>query len=288
MSKQHNRSRLLPSWIMYIGIVAIVLIVIGLYEYGRILPPPQSKAPGVSRPPRSEVARAMIERIERTEEFRLGIAPDLSMELDTAGMQPRDFIEACIELLERGSTEEKEKAARFLGRLAKKLGDPFTPIEPLSRALLDPHDSVRARACYALQWLDAGESEPIKSKLAQLCRADPAIAVRVAAAVALETAGGDDASAAFEAGLESEKKALWEVCEDCLERVGKLKLPLPKHIYREITPEKYEQMMADSRWYSFRRETKVDSTIYLEFIERAHHVPLHRQWARVTLESKEE
>jgi hypothetical protein len=87
-----------------------------------------------------------------------------------------------------------------------------------------------------------------------------------------------DAVTAFQLGLKSTNHGLWEICEDELDKRGKLTLPLPEHVYTEISHKRYQEIKKHDRWYELVRETTKNGTIYLEVMERAHHVVLHRDW----------
>jgi hypothetical protein len=81
----------------------------------------------------------------------------------------------------------------------------------------------------------------------------------------------------FRLGLNSKDKRLWQVCEDELERMGKLRLPLPERVYTEISQTRYQEIKSD-KWYWVQRETSTNDMIYLEVVERVHHVQLRRDW----------
>jgi hypothetical protein len=244
----------------------------GLCGLALLLSAANPDAPGASR---DDVTRAgaFIDRIERDPEYPLGILPDIRRELRAAQMEVAGLRRGCIGLLQQGTPTEKQRSAHFLGRL----GD-LTAVRPLVGALADPDEGVREAACYALAWLSA-KGQTVESVLGRLCRKDPSVAVRVAAAVALGGANDEDAVAAFRLGLQSTDEGLWQVCEDELEKRGKLELPPPGHVYTEISHQRYREMKAD-RWYWVQRETTKDGIIYLEVVERARCALLYRSWYR--------
>jgi hypothetical protein len=243
---------------------------------------------GKVSPPRDEemrTAAAFIDRVEESRSYRMGIRPDMAKELAAARLDRATLLKGCIRLLQQGSPVEKKKSARFLGRV----GDP-SAIAPLVVALGDADEEVREEACYALGWLHA-KGETVASALVRLCRHDRSIAVRVAAGVALAGAHDKDAVAAFELGLNTRKggpagvdpyalESIWEICEDKLKERGKLRLPLPEHVYTDISQERYREIKADG-FYWKQRETVKDGTIYLEVVQRVHHARLYREWYRV-------
>jgi hypothetical protein len=200
----------------------------------------------------------------------------ITMELDRAHMSRAELLSGCLELLKRGTPDMRANAARLLG----KLKDPAV-IAPLMEALADADEDVRRRACYALDAAGA-KGKAFKEALVRLCRTDPSVPVRVAAADVLDDPDNEDTTAAFRLGLQSDKSWLWETCEDQLEKRGKLELPLPEHVYAEISHERYQDIKAgrggiDGR---FRREMTKDGTIYQEAYTDGHHMLVLRRWYR--------
>jgi hypothetical protein len=98
----------------------------------------------------------------------------------------------------------------------------------------------------------------------QVCRNDPVVEVRVLAAEAL--GGGDeDALAAFRLGLASDDEVLRDRCERTLERLDKLDLPLPDHVYRSVGTAAYERWLALGE---VRRQVTKSGFVYFEIVER--------------------
>jgi HEAT repeat protein len=183
-----------------------------------------------------------------------------------------------ISLLKKGKEEERKIAANFLGRLKDK-----EAIGPLVEVLDDPNESLREEACYALQWLDA-KGKPAEPVLVRLRAKDPSVDVRVAATLVLERPTDEESIATFEAGLLfSQNPYVRERCENQLEEIGKLKLPLPEKIYTEISWEKYLEIRQDENWYSVRRECKQGNILYFEAVEIGHHAGEFPHWYRVKL-----
>jgi hypothetical protein len=306
MSPDHGDDKnYLRPWFFGVLFIAAAGLLYAILRSGSVLPPPKSpvappppNSPITSRPgplagsPGSaEFASALIDRV-RKESMRRMPFDFMSMsqsetksivesELAAVHAGVQDLLKGCNELLQQGSVEEKKKAARFLARL----GNP-SAITPLIAALSDPEWSVREAACYALQWLDA-EGDAVESNLVGLCREDPAIDVRVAAAVALGDSHHDEAVAAFKLGLKSTSLTsvnswFWMRCEDHLEKKGKLELPLPEQVYTEISQEQYREIKARNGvgWYRIKRETRQKDTIYLEEEESDEHAPTLRRWYR--------
>ncbi len=214
---------------------------------------------------------ALLGKIEADAGYRLGIRPDIEKDLATFKLDMLSLRTGLEHLVEHGSQTEKLQSVRLLGNL-----DNPASIDVLRSALADQDEAVRERACYALQRLKV-KGGPAEETLARLCRKDSAIAVRVAAGAALGSTHDTDRVNAFESGLESTNKNVWETCEDELERMGKLRRPLPAHVYTEISKAKYQVMKAD-KWYWIQRETRVKEVVYLEVVERVHHVVLRRDW----------
>jgi hypothetical protein len=213
-----------------------------------------------------QAARAFIARIERDQRYHMGMRVLEIVKTDGAS-EPLDVIQrGCLELLQQGTPEERRRAARLLARLEDK-----SAIGPLVKTLNDSDEELRETICYALGWLQA-KGEPAESVLTRLRKNDPSTAVRVAAAVTLGRPGDKDAVAAFELGLRSvNADYVRQRCEDELEKIGKLQLPLPEQVYTEISNDKYEEIKAD-HWYKLQREIRKGDYIYFEAVEKPHHV----------------
>ena|SRR5437867_6974584 len=223
-------------------------------------------------------ARAFMEKMDKDRGYHLGMGDPIRREIANEKLDGKALLRGSIKLLQRAKPEERRKAARFLGRLGDR-----SAIVPLVKALDDQDQALRDEICYALQWLDA-KGEPGESALVKLRREDPSIDVRVAAALALGRPKDKDAVAAFQLGLRSTKNG-WvrEICEDELEKMGKLELPLPEHVYTEIRKEEYQEIRADRRWYTVRRLIRKGDTIYFEAVEHPRHAPQFPHWYRTKL-----
>jgi hypothetical protein len=145
---------------------------------------------------------------------------------------------------------------------------------------------VRESACYGLDWLHA-KGELVEPKLVKLCREDPSPGVRVWAAVALRGSHAQDAIAAYQAGLKSTDRKIWQLCEEELDKTGKLELPLPEHIYSKISPEEYRSMTASAVPRIGREITKGGMT-YFEHCEGGRDgIPVRTEWYQVKLPNKQ-
>jgi hypothetical protein len=195
-------------------------------------------------------------------------------------MDAPTLLDGCIDILRRGTVLEKETVAEFLGQF----GD-SKAIVPLVAELDHPEAKVRRSVCYALSWLHA-KGDLVGAKLVELCRNDPSPGVRVWAALALQGSHEKDALDAYQAGLESPDRSLWQLCEEELERMGKLKLPLPEHIYAEIRLGEYKSMKAG---YGPRiwRETERNGTVYFECHEGGNDgIPIRYEWYQARLSNR--
>src|SRR5262249_30997689 len=145
------------------------------------LPLAACTGPAVPQPAHkdAECAAAFIDLIEKDQGYHLGVRPDIEKELAAANLELPDLLKGCIELLRHGSaSDDRVKSARFLGRL----GNP-SAVKPLVESLGDPDERVREATCYALTLLPASAESADEPVLLKLCRDDPSVAVRVAAAV---------------------------------------------------------------------------------------------------------
>src|SRR5207248_2489497 len=87
--------------------------------------------------------------------------------------------------------------------------------------------------------------------------------------------------AAFQLGLRSETTRA--VCEDELEMIGKLELPLPDDAYLETGYDQYQKMKSD-KWFSLMQEVTKGSTIYFEALERIDPaIPRKHHWYRTKI-----
>jgi hypothetical protein len=236
--------------------------------------------PGTTQPTSDDakMARAFIEKVEKDPLYKMGFRDAVGSQIAAEPLDALVLLRGSLELLQRGTPEERRKSARFLGRLGSR-----SAILPLVKTLDDPDEELRETICYALQWLDA-KGEPADSALVRLRREDPSVDVRVAAARTLNRPTDEETLAAYRLGLKSTRYgSVREICEDKLEKMGKLELPLPENVYTQISNEQYEEIKAD-RWYKIRREVKKGDTIYFEAVERPRHVPAITNWFRVKLE----
>jgi len=108
----------------------------------------------------------------------------------------------------------------------------------------------------------------------------------VSAALILGRPKDKEAVAAFELGLRSTKQGwIREICEDELDKLGKLRLPLPEDVYTAISEEEYERFKERPSWRErVEREIKKGDTIYLEVVTQPAHAPAFRDWFKVKLE----
>jgi HEAT repeat protein len=200
--------------------------------------------------------------------------------LADSNMDAPTFLDECIEVLQHGSAQQKQDVALFLGHF----GDPEA-IGPLVDELDHPDDEVRKSVCNALNWLQAN-GDMVEAKLLTLCRGDRSPGVRVWAALALCGSHKKDAVAAYRFGLKSDDWRVWQLCEEELERMGKLELPLPEHIYTKITPEEYKAMRSSGRPW-FGREIKKNGKLYFERYDGGvDGVPICYEWYQVRLPEK--
>jgi hypothetical protein len=199
--------------------------------------------------------------METVPEYRLGVGDPVKRTIAAEGIDTKALLRGTIEILRQGAPDTGRTAARFLGRLGDQ-----SAIVPLVGALDDPDAELREEACHALRALGAN-GEPAESALFKVCRTDPSTDVRVAAALAVKRPTDKDALTAFELGVRTTKDSwIREVCEDELEKQGKLDLPLPEGVYALITRKEFEIMKKRFRSH-VRRETKKGDTTYVELVE---------------------
>jgi HEAT repeat protein len=207
------------------------------------------------------LANAFVAKMEKDVMYRLGGGDPVKRAITADGIDAEALLRGTIELLHEGTPDTRRTAARFLGRL----GD-ASAIVPLVGALDDPDAELREEACHSLRALGTN-GEPAESALFTICRTDPAIDVRVAAVLALKRPTDKDALAAFELGVRTTKNP-WvrEVCEEELEKLGKLHLPLPDAVYALLRQKEFEIMKKRFRT-DVRRKTKKGDTTYVELVE---------------------
>jgi WD40 repeat protein len=227
-----------------------------------------------------EVARAFLERLHQDRSYRV---TDTVRDLpDKDSAERRLLMGGLLKILQRGTPDERQEMARVLGRI----GDP-SAIAPLVATLTDADKRLREESCYALEWLKA-TGEPAESVLVNLRRTDPEVDVRVAAASALGRPGDKEAVAAFELGARSTKSSSWvrDYCEDQLEKMGKLRLPLPDEVYGTIDRTGLERMMGLRT--HVRRKIRRGNYVYVEVVEGfPDGVPAQFHWYRMKKEPED-
>jgi hypothetical protein len=230
--------------------------------------------PGLSQD--AKQASALIEELENDRGTRLGIRGDVRSLIVAKNLNEKQLLRGALEMLQFAEPKERKKGIWFLGRL----GDP-SAIGPLVKALDQSDEDSREDICFALQWLDA-KGEPAESALVKLRREDQSADVRVAAAVALERPTDPEAVAAYELGLRLTKKE-WvrELCEDELEKQGKLQLPLSEEIYTEIDIKKYEDLKGYMRITLRREITKGDTLFFEATLRRPDGLSALHDWYKV-------
>lgn len=226
-----------------------------------------------------KLAREFIAKMQKDEGYRSGVDDAVQNEINREKVDNKALLRGSIQLIMDGKEEERKKAAHFLGRLGDK-----SAVGPLVDLLGDPKESLREDACYALQWLHV-KGEPAESILVRLRAKDPSVDVRVAAAFALGRPPDQKSIAVFKEGIESTQDP-WvrDSCEDELESIGKLELPLPEKVYTEITTGKYSLIIGDPRGYFVRRKCQKGNILYFEAAKRVHHVPQPPNWYKVKLD----
>lgn len=239
--------------------------------------PKSDQAP--ANPHEIDLARLFIEKMENDTGYRLGLNNFIQYTIDREKVDTKALLRGSIQLLKDGEEEERKKAAHFLGRLGDK-----GAVEPLVDVLTDPNESIRESACYGLQWLHV-KGAPAEPLLVRLRAKDPSVDVRVAAAFALGRPPDEKSIAAFKEGIElTQNHSVRSSCENELESIGKLELPLPEKVYAEISRERYQEFLNDPRWYTIQRKRKKGDILYFEVVENARHVLLIPTWYRVKLD----
>jgi HEAT repeat protein len=227
-----------------------------------------------------KMAREFIESMQKNQGYFLGLDGAVQNAIQKKRVDSKALLRGAIQLLKDGKEEERGKVAYFLGRLGDK-----EAVGPLVDVLADPNASLREDVCIALQWLHV-KGEPAEPVLVRLRAEDPSLDVRVAAAFALGRPPDEKSIATFKEGIEFTKKpSVRSACEDELESIGRLELPLPEKVYVEINSGKY--IIGDPKRYVVQRKCKKGDTLYFEAAKRIAHVPLDWQWYRVKL-SKED
>jgi HEAT repeats len=216
------------------------------------------------------------------------------------GVDPKKLQASALVLLQSADVGDREGAARLLGlmkdgaalepllnRLEKDTDESariavvkalhhFGPSPEtkngLIKALSDKSPLVRTRV---LRELGHNSQYQAVSHIRPVMKADPVAAVRVIAAKGLVyLSESDDAVVSvFEKFLI--EKSLREECEEALERLGKLKLPLPEECYCPIDREGYQKILCDLgkakerglRVSRIERSVKSNSKIFFELLE---------------------
>jgi hypothetical protein len=171
-----------------------------------------------------------------------------------------DDTEVAVRILTQGlrdpDADFRADAAYLLGYLHDSAGR-----GPLVCALEDEHESVRLAAGRALVWIKSPEAA--ERVLLELCRNGSSLDVRITAAEALGK-DNEDTVAAFRLGLASQDEGLRDRAEGSLERMGKLTLPLPEQVYREVSREEYERLLEAGK---VQRQVVQGGAVFFEVTE---------------------
>jgi len=184
-------------------------------------------------------------------------------------------------LLQKGDDREKHDALNFFSAIPNR-----AVTKQLLASTNDANASIRSFAISALLATGASDTA-VREKLTLLRDKDPSLDVRVYAALGLDSPSDAANIEVFQKALRSPTcdSRVRRGCEETLEAMGKLTLPLPPEAYIEIDRMKYEEIGRNKLQYKILRETKKDGIIYLEVIRQAAHVPLERCpsfWYRVS------
>jgi hypothetical protein len=215
-------------------------------------------------------------------------------------VDPRKLMASALVLMNSAKSNDREDASRLLGLLAD--GAALQPL--LAQLQIDPDESVRVEVVKALRHLGPapevekafakalsdksqrvrnwtlnvfGYDRAYKSEndVRRVMETDKSIEIRVQAAnVLVFRDQKDDAIIdVFKKGLKEE--VVRAECEDALEKLGKLKLPLPEECYHPIDRERYQRILkeiAKPKEFGFRssevqRSMKSDSKLYFEVFD---------------------
>jgi hypothetical protein len=204
------------------------------------------------------------------------VAPEeLLQTIKRKGLSAEEIRVGAIRLLEHGSPRAKARAALFLG----KLGD-ASAIPRLVEAAKDPDPDVRVAFCHALIALchRRVSISAAEETLIRLRADDPALEVRLAAATTLQRPNDPASIAVFKAGLASTSPWIRSECEDQLDELGQLELPLAESSYQRIGYDLYKQRKFGSWRDKILRETRKNGKLYFEYEFRSAHGPWLREW----------
>jgi HEAT repeat protein len=191
-------------------------------------------------------------------------------EIERKKADEMSLIRGAIALLRDGTNSEKCHSLDFLSAFGDKI-----PSQPFLQALSSSNSwAVRDRAIVRLPRRHLADAN-VMEKLVDLRDNDPAISVRVTAALAVGNPGDAKSVAVFEKGLtdSASDNRTRQSCEDELEGIGKLNLPLPDEIYFKIDERKYHEIAGDPQRYKVRKKTMKGGFIYLEVLQVEHHKP---------------
>jgi len=240
-----------------------------------------------------EVRKRFARDIEDRDAPRVGLEallsdPDAEVRQSAANLlgrlRDKRAAPALIASLKDKSERVRSTAAISLGNLGDRTATPSL-IELLKK---DPDGLVRRCVGQAFEAMPDPRAVP---SLVEALRKDDEPDVRRNAAQALGKIGGDEAVAALEKGVLEADHRVRAYCEDALERLKRLSLPLPEEVYTDIFYDSYEQLRKAKRVF---REVRKAGKIYFEYEEiREMHFPTghgwfsYRYWCRCEIPKQE-
>ena len=129
-----------------------------------------------------------------------------------------------------------------LARLAQRVDHGSFALRAVT---VDSHDTAagKPRAQRFLESLGAlSERLDDAAALIDALKNDPAPTVREDCAETLGKIGGKEAIAALHAALRDKNARARAACEDALDHLGRLKLPLPEDVYSDVSYERYKEL----------------------------------------------
>ena len=231
------------------------------------------------RPAEAQLTSDFLNDLEEDWVYKNAYVPpeEVRNKVRDKGLKPEQIRDGALRLLDVGTTQDKARAAEFLG----SLGDAST-MTNLLEAANDPDPSVRVAVCHAFLALShrSVSTHAASGTLKNLRAHDPTLEVWLAATTALQQPGDPESIAVFKAGVASGNPWIRGRCEDELDKQGHLQLPLAEHVYEPISYEGYKQRKFGSWRDKVLRETRKNGKIYFEYEFRSAHGPWLREWYR--------
>jgi HEAT repeat protein len=228
-----------------------------------------------------EKARALIRRLLAIQVFDASTwmvidAARIEKAMQESAMDRHELLDGLQGLLDDPLQESRTDAVLVLARMKD------AEARVILLDVIDHGDAETATtACYQLAH-DAASDPRVRERFDRLVRStDENLELRLAALFALEQFSSRANVELLRAGLASQEEFVRRRCELQLEKMGLLRLPLPDHVYEEISTTRYERILKEDGRHIVRQVEK-DGFLYFERVIPSMMGPMHH-WYKTRL-----